>query len=322
MKKSYLMMAAAATMLAACTQTDLVQEVNTQQAIGFEAFAGKTTRAEITNEGDLQKTGVGFKVWGYTGNTTNDVVFNGDNVEWNGSAWSYDDLDTDLKYWDAQKTYSFYAVAPISDKAAWDNTNAKYTITNAVSGKSTLVTDYLTATPKTDIDGSKGQQVNFEFNHVMSKVSVVLATTAQNVSIHSVEMTGWNSGNGAYNSSATSTWSIETAGNEAADIYDAGTTSTTIDGETTTTDNFNAIDNVVTSSYLIVPQTISGKLKFTLTYKVGNVLFTNNSVEIENQVWDVNEHTTYTINIGVGPITFGVSSVNGWKDISETVSVQ
>ena len=311
MKKSYLMMAAAATMLAACTQTDLVQEVNTQQAIGFEAFAGKTTRAEITNEGDLQKTGVGFKVWGYTGNTTNDVVFNGDNVEWNGSAWSYDDLDTDLKYWDAQKTYSFYAVAPISDNAAWDNTNAKYTITNAVSGKSTLVTDYLTATPKTDIDGSIGQQVNFDFSHVMSKVSVVLTTTAQDVTIHSVEMTGWDAANGSYDSEANTPWNLADNVAGSAVFYNAGT------------DKFTSIESVTSlPSFLIVPQTIAGGLKFTLTYKVGSVLFTDNFVEIADQVWDVNEHTTYTINIGVGPITFGVSSVNGWDDTSETVSVQ
>ena len=42
------MMAAAATMFAACTQSDFVNEVSEEapQAIGFETFVNKSTRAE------------------------------------------------------------------------------------------------------------------------------------------------------------------------------------------------------------------------------------------------------------------------------------
>ena len=71
MRKSYLMMAAAATMLAACTQTDFVNEISTEtpKAIEFEGgFVNKATRSENSNTSynetfsDHHNT---FAVWAY-----------------------------------------------------------------------------------------------------------------------------------------------------------------------------------------------------------------------------------------------------------------
>ena len=53
MKKNYFMLAATTMMLAACAQTDVVNEIaveGTPQTIGFETFANKQTRA--TNEAE------------------------------------------------------------------------------------------------------------------------------------------------------------------------------------------------------------------------------------------------------------------------------
>lgn len=120
MKKSYLMMAAAATMLAACTQTDFVNEVPTEapKAIAFEnGFVNKTTRSENnTTEytqtfSDFHKN---FSVWGYKCLTTGyQQVFNEKLVtvtkSGTGEAYTYEGLVA----WDkAADHYKFYAAAP------------------------------------------------------------------------------------------------------------------------------------------------------------------------------------------------------------------
>ena len=121
MRKSYLMMAAAATMLAACTQTDFVNEVPAEapKAIEFEnGFVNKTTRATENNQegysesfSDFHKD---FFVWGYKSLTTGyQQVFNKEKVTVTksdaGEAYTYEGLVA----WDkAADHYKFYAAAP------------------------------------------------------------------------------------------------------------------------------------------------------------------------------------------------------------------
>lgn len=112
MKKQYFMMAIAATMFAACSQNEIVDEVveSTPKAIGFTTYAEGQTRAENSqgqynwNLEDHHKT---FNVWAYK-NVSNTKVFNGDVVTHNGT-WGYDNT----RYWDkAATSYEFYAAAP------------------------------------------------------------------------------------------------------------------------------------------------------------------------------------------------------------------
>ena len=50
MKKSYLMIAAAAALFAACAENDTIKEVNEDVAIGFDGkYVNKATRAEISS---------------------------------------------------------------------------------------------------------------------------------------------------------------------------------------------------------------------------------------------------------------------------------
>ena len=113
-------MAAAATMLAACTQTDFVNEVPTEapKAIAFEnGFVNKTTRSENNQEGynetfsDFHNN---FLVWGYKNLTTGyQQVFNQKQVNvttsGSGEAYTYEGLVA----WDkGADHYKFYAAAP------------------------------------------------------------------------------------------------------------------------------------------------------------------------------------------------------------------
>lgn len=121
MKKNYLFLAAATTLFAACVQTDVVTDIPEpqQQAISFETFANKQTRAENTAEnsgaaysGDLSSHHEDFYVWGYKNVQPDAYVFDKKKVSYSNSNWSY----TGLAYWDkAASSYEFYAASPASE---------------------------------------------------------------------------------------------------------------------------------------------------------------------------------------------------------------
>lgn len=119
MKKSNLIIAAAAALLVACAGNEEVNQISSQgPAIDFATYYQKATRAtENSSENydwDLSNHHSSFKVWGYK-NTTAVAVFNGEQVRWDTSldpdAWTY----TNNRYWDkVADDYYFYACAPYS----------------------------------------------------------------------------------------------------------------------------------------------------------------------------------------------------------------
>ncbi len=120
MKKQYFLMAMAATMFAACSQTEVIDEVvdnSTPKAIGFTTYSEGQTRAENSSADylwHLENHHKTFNVWAYK-NVSNTKVFNGDVVTHDGSKWGY----TNTRYWDkAADKYEFYAAAPAVDKAS------------------------------------------------------------------------------------------------------------------------------------------------------------------------------------------------------------
>lgn len=146
MKKNYLLMAAAATMLAACSQSDFVNEIpeSAPQAIGFKTVANKTTRADETAENSSAKYTWSladhhdaFTVWGHKLVGTDGInVFNGVKVSYSEGAWSYVADGVNLVYWDKGATsYDFYAAAPVK---------ADFWTLNNNSTPNTIGDDYIT----------------------------------------------------------------------------------------------------------------------------------------------------------------------------------
>lgn len=121
MKKNYFMLAAATMMLAACAETDLVNEIaveETPQAISFETFAQKATRAASEGETELYTHHESFFVWGYKMVPTTVTAFDKETVTYNTSSqqtstkWEY----APLRYWDKTATsYEFYAATPVAE---------------------------------------------------------------------------------------------------------------------------------------------------------------------------------------------------------------
>ena len=168
MKKSYLMIAAAAALFAACAENDTFKESTTkdnQQPFTFSAYADKVTKG--TNSSSLQDFYTVFGVYGFknvtrSGQATNETVFSnvpneffatdahGETVysandakpsdEWTfvANSWYYENI----RYWDKMaNSYAFFAIAPyeaspnpaLDVEATYDNikignSSAKYDI--------------------------------------------------------------------------------------------------------------------------------------------------------------------------------------------------
>lgn len=130
MKKSYLMIAAAATLFAACASNDLKNDVkdSSNSEITFSTYASLQTKG-ADNSGETAKWNLDnhhddFDVWAwkyYNGAWISTAVYDKGKVDYSSSAWTA----TPVKFWDkSAEKYYFYAAAPSSSN--W-RLNNKYT---------------------------------------------------------------------------------------------------------------------------------------------------------------------------------------------------
>lgn len=347
MKKNYFLMAAAAAMFAACSETDMVNAVNeaqveAQNAISFEAFAGKVTRAEYSNT-NLPGS---FAVWGWktAAAATPDwsagaitQVFDEVVATKDGAVYDY----VNKVYWDKTSTYKFFAVAPGAEPAGVSYTisgvDGFITIDGAESAKAAASEDYLITRAAEEQAGTASTTpVTFDFHHTMSKVSFVVANslTDKEIVITSLTMTKWNDSKGKFvqtsnvapNAGKTSDfvcgeWTL------ADDVMDGAATLIGTGASDATVTLAASANQTLTDSYIFVPQTITATeaagvltdgLTFTLTYKIGTEEFVGHVGILPTQVWGTDMHTTYTINVGPDAITFGKPTVCAWEPNNAT----
>ena len=140
------MIAAAAALFAACSETDTFKEEiagNETELIGFNTYHGKSTRAAVNAQADLTSTNGGFGVYGFK-HKDNRTATNGNIIDlsdtnptnnenfvtpvfenvkvWYDASAPTDKFTYDVpKYWDKLKFYTFFAYAPQTVEAG-DNT--------------------------------------------------------------------------------------------------------------------------------------------------------------------------------------------------------
>ena len=318
MKKSYFLMAAAAAMFAACSETELVNVVNeaeAQKEICFENFVAKATRAEYDQKEDVQ-TG-GFRVWGYYGDnnafTTPQTAVYGDDgtaVTYNGSEYQTEKL----AYWNAEKFYKFYAVAPSTGTYTMtDNVNGYVKIANVASAKASESVDYLVTRGSAVFNGSAKPVVGIDFHHTMAKVTVaVKRTTASNITVKAITMTGWDNATGVFTQASATTpttldkseWTLGTKVDGTAKFLETTDTPITLNADA-------AVE--AATKWIFVPQELAADaLTFSLTYEIDGTEYTKTGAIADAHVWGTDSHTTYTISIGEPLIQFSVNSVCGW----------
>lgn len=137
MRKSYFILAAAATILASCAEngkiTNDLRSDETKTVIGFSSYSEKATRGNINDAANLEYYHGTFTVYG-SKKSTNDAtiseVFDGGATSLltyeNGSTEPNDWKYSPYRYWDKQANYKFIAVAPNANivKYDWDATAA------------------------------------------------------------------------------------------------------------------------------------------------------------------------------------------------------
>ena len=238
MKKNYFMLALASMMMAACANNDLVDDLvkeEVPQAIGFETFAQKVTRAENSEETyslDLKDHHTSFKVWGYK-NVQEEYVFNGKEVSYD-EAWDY----TGHVYWDkAATSYEFYAAAPATESLWTLNKNVEatqsddyftissnYTVTAHNNASLTYeksfastqnAVDLMIADKKNVPTTEFGSAVQLNFTHILSRLNITVSKDAtmadQTVTLKSLTLCNVNNV-GTFNENETLTPGTTLAG--------------------------------------------------------------------------------------------------------------
>ena len=332
MKKSYFLMAAAATMFAACSQSDVLNEVQVQdeaQAIGFSTYAGKATRAIADT--DLEKYHKTFGVWTdktYDGTTMVPVMENFQvNEPTSGDTWEYAGVGTQkLKYWDKRASYKFYAYAPYSSSVSMNagkniiipegvyaaNENLQETFGEALNGNDfsgtgvdgTKSTDWMLA----DVisrNVMENTTVVENFRHTMAKLIVCFKTedtfnetiTLTSVSVNNVY------GKGSFNSAAG--WAVAGA-------------ATSVDGKV---GNIVKEKTYYSMEYLLIPSNTAPT--FSVEYTINDDTYVVENATIDGITkFDANTVYTLTVTISADPIEFEANAVNWQYNASGTVTIE
>ncbi len=238
MKKSYFLMAVAATMFAACSQSDVLNETKAQdeaQAIGFSTYSDKATRGSSSDV--LETYHKTFGVWAYKtyeGSETPVMphyqVMNDDNGS-GSHDWDYDGDNAPagqlLKYWDKRASYTFCAYAPYAAgvtinatskvisvpegqyaanqniQTSWNETLNTGVFSGTGVGALDASTDWMIADVVTRSAGDN-ELVEEQFSHTMSKLIVCLKTKDDFEDVIKVNSVSVNNvhGEGSYSSDA------------------------------------------------------------------------------------------------------------------------
>lgn len=173
MKKILFVGIAAAAMLASCSKDETMDVARNSQAIQFNSFVNKATRATTDIEDANFKK---FQVWGLMekdGKTGK--PFDGTEVTKEGTEWDY----TTPVYWEDGYKYSFVAIAPAANNGNWTFTAptvvgqwGSITFNNG-NGTTDLIYD-IDGTHATNPIELTGDQcpapISFTFNHMLSRV--------------------------------------------------------------------------------------------------------------------------------------------------------
>lgn len=223
MRKRILTTAAAMALLAACSTNDEIQTPQQEvSSIDFATYAPTMTRvadnSSSDTKNDLSAHHTTFKVWGDKKvGTTSTEVFNGQEVSYNDSKWTYDPV----RYWDKTARYNFYAVAPATygdsqTEVGWtfnDATNSFSLTDFTLEGKSLSVSSELDPGASfkevSDVDlmlahdvtsyEQYGTPVALEFDHILSRFNIGVTAntttaghtiTVDEVKVYNLKMTG------------------------------------------------------------------------------------------------------------------------------------
>lgn len=316
MKKILFVALAAATMMS-CTENEVIENAGNKAVVEFGTAVSSTTRAAITDDAALQKSG--FTVYAYntgadaagTGKLGN-VFMDGLGVSYNTDKWTF----SGTYYWPLEQKIQFFAYAT-DDAAIYkaDAAQAYPTIDYTIAADAAQQKDFVVA--KAIDKTSSENAVPLAFTHALTQVNFSVKGDDADLTykVTSIEIEGVaNAGTYSY---ATDTWTATgTAGKYsytiAADASVTGTTAVALEQKD--------------GALMLMPQTLPADSKINIVYQVFNAddvavsKVISTSVPLKDTVaWGEGKKIRYTLTLAnnAAKVSFG-AEVGKWNTTDDS----
>ncbi len=344
-KKFFMGIAAmAALTLVSCSSDDLNSLSGTpskNEAISFDSYLGRSavsvngSRGSVLNKDALQKPTEGFGVFGNYSSTEATTAY-GENLFKNQKVtysadetkWTY----SPVKYWSPQGHIDFLAYAPyVENQELKENSKLDFTVLSTITDQKDLL--WANAANQTMASNSgTDKKVNFKFAHALSRLGYTVKTSSDDASttitLKTITLAG--SADGTTNAFYTKgTIDLSKPSTSTADLW------TTSDTDTKQKfDWFSGTQTLATTDYknpdanylFVIPQDFSqetenpNKLFVVVEYTVKTGATEEVMSKVSKQVTTnflQGKAYTFNLTLGLTPIEFDVTTVEGWSDINQ-----
>ena len=332
--------AMAALTLVSCSSDDLnslSDNSSKNEAISFDGYLGRSAVAvngsrgsELTKDA-LQESTEGFGVFGnytstdVTTTTYGENLFKNQQVTYDATAetpaWTY----KPVKYWSPAGHIDFLAYAPFdSNQKLKESSKLDFTVNSTITAQKDLL--WANAANKTNTD----KPVTFIFKHALSRLGYTVKTSATaegtSIKLNQITLAGSNDGaKGAFYSAGI----IDLSKTSSTDLWTNLNSDTKLKFDWVSSNkelSSNETKNDETEYLFVIPQDFSQKttgadelyviVDYTISYSDGTTMKTKVYQKLEK---NFEQGKAYTLNLTLGltPIEFDVTTVEGWTDINQ-----
>lgn len=332
--------AMAALTLVSCSSDDLNSLSDNSfknEAISFDGYLGRSAVAvngsrgsELTKDA-LQESTEGFGVFGnytstdVTTTTYGENLFKNQQVTYDATAetpaWTY----KPVKYWSPAGHIDFLAYAPFdSNQKLKESSKLDFTVNSTITAQKDLL--WANAANKTNTD----KPVTFIFKHALSRLGYTVKTSATaegtSITLNQITLAGSNDGaKGAFYSAGI----IDLSKTSSTDLWTNLNSDTKLKFDWVSSNkelSSNETKNDETEYLFVIPQDFSQKttgadelyviVDYTISYSDGTTMKTKVYQKLEK---NFEQGKAYTLNLTLGltPIEFDVTTVEGWTDTNQ-----
>ena len=338
-KKIFMGIAAVAALtLVSCSSDDLnslSDNSSKNEAISFDGYLGRSavavngSRGSALTKDALQKSTEGFGVFGNYSEKTETLygnnLFENEQVTYDKSTtpakWTY----TNTKYWPTEGHIDFLAYAPYGETPNFNGSSSiDFTVEKDAAAQKDLL--WAKATNQTKAENSGTSKVKFTFKHALAKIGYKVKTSASyegtTIKLNKITLAGSATEptktafykEGTINLS-TGAWTPSTSEEKQNFEWFTNTSGTVVTTE--------AADNDPGNYLFVIPQKFStpatDELYVIVEYTIQTGTTAMKSIVSSKITKDFEQGKAYTINLflGLTPIEFDVTTVEGWTDTNQ-----
>lgn len=338
--------AMAALTLVSCSSDDLNSLSDTpskNEAISFDSYLGRSavsvngSRGSVQNMDALKKPTEGFGVFGHYISTDETTPAYGENLFKNqpvtyktsaeASAWTYNPV----KYWPTEGHINFLAYAPyVENQELKEKSKLDFTVNPVIKDQKDLLWANAANQTKQNNSGTD-KKVKFQFAHALARLGYTVKTsltgTSTTITLKKITLAGSNDGttNAFYTKG---TIDLSKPSTSTADLWATSETDTKqkFDWFSGTQSLATTYTNPDTEYLFVIPQDFSqetenpNKLFVVVEYTVKTGATEEVMSKVSKQITTnflQGKAYTFNLTLGLTPIEFDVTTVEGWTDINQ-----